>query len=174
MTRNGYHYNSRIRPLVSARYRNIPSRPRWTCLHDYDPILRGFRTDFRTPDIHKPRPIGLRGISRGFNLEHQYHHQHHGDRKGRSRNRDYAYERIFTQHLNRLFDVLLIHNSNRYFNFSLFFSLKLVISETTTSSPGSKPLTTSTYSKLLSPSCTFRLINWSPLTTNNSYSPFPT
>ena len=134
----------------------------------------GFRTDFRTPDIHKPRPIGLRGISRGFNLEHQYHHQHHGDRKGRSRNRDYAYERIFTQHLNRLFDVLLIHNSNRYFNFSLFFSLKLVISETTTSSPGSKPPTTSTYSKLLSPSCTFRLINWSPLTTNNSYSPFPT
>lgn len=117
MTRNGYHYNSRIRPLVSARYRNIPSRPRWTCLHGYTPGHWDFRTDFRTPDIHKSRPIGLRGISRGFNLEHQ----HHGDRKGRSRNRDYAYERIFTQHLNRLFDVLLIHKSNRLLLFYILF-----------------------------------------------------
>ena len=84
----------------------------------------GFRTDLRTPDIHKPRPIGLRGISRGFNLEHQYHHQHHGDRKGRSRNRDYAYERIFTQHLNRLFDVLLIHKSNRLLLFYILFVMQ--------------------------------------------------
>lgn len=62
-----------------------------------------------------------------------------------------------------------------FFSFSLFLFLNWLISLTTTRSPGCNPDTTSTNSKLESPSCTLRFTSWSsPSSTKSSYSPRPT
>ena len=62
-----------------------------------------------------------------------------------------------------------------FFSFSLFLFLNWLISFTTTRSPGCNPDTTSTNSKLESPSCTLRFTSWSsPSSTKSSYSPRPT